>query len=98
MTSRKIEKILDELHDIDVDDLTGRARDLFYAIMKIADERDELLGKNKELQQALIDIRELVSGWLEFERHWAGGDHLIDEDNARDILQIIDKAFGDKKQ
>ena len=49
----KEQKILEELIDSKPEQLTGEAKRLFEAIMKIADERDELLEKNKEYEKQL---------------------------------------------
>ena len=49
----KEQKILEELIGSKPEQLTGEAKRLFEAIMKIADERDELLEKNKEYEKQL---------------------------------------------
>ena len=43
------QKVLDELKEVRPEQLTGEAKRLFEAIMKIADERDELL-KERQLK------------------------------------------------
>lgn len=48
MTEKEAQKILDELQETKPEQLKGEAKRLFEAIMKIADERDEL---KKELKQ-----------------------------------------------
>ena len=52
------QKVLDELKEVRPEQLTGEAKRLFEAIMKIADERDELL---KERQADKEKIKELES-------------------------------------
>ena len=42
MTNEQAQKVLDELQGVRPEQLNGEARRLFEAIMKIADERDEL--------------------------------------------------------
>ena len=49
----KAQIILEELIGSKPEQLTGEAKRLFEAIMKIADERDELLEKNKEYEKQL---------------------------------------------
>ena len=49
----KAQRILEELIGSKPEQLTGEAKRLFEAIMKIADERDELLEKNKEYEKQL---------------------------------------------
>lgn len=53
-----VQKVLDELKEVRPEKLTGEAKRLFEAIMKIADERDELL---KERQADKEKIKELES-------------------------------------
>ena len=50
---KEAQKILEELIGSKPEKLTGEAKRLFEAIMKIADERDELLEKNKEYEKQL---------------------------------------------
>lgn len=60
MTTEESQKVLDELQGVRPEMLTGEAKRLFEAIMKIADERDKLYKKVKELgkgQQTLIQSR-----------------------------------------
>lgn len=60
MTTEEAQKVLDELNEIKVEELSGNSKRLFEAIMKIADEKDELYKKVKELgkgQQTLIQSR-----------------------------------------
>lgn len=60
------QKVLDELKEVRPKKLTGEAKRLFEAIMKIADERDELLKekqadkeKIKELEEEIDDMKAL---------------------------------------
>ena len=55
---KEVLKVLDELKEVRPEKLTGEAKRLFEAIMKIADERDELL---KERQADKEKIKELES-------------------------------------
>ena len=56
MTNEQAQKVLDDLNEIKPEQLEGNAKRLFEAIMKIADERDEL----KEEIEKLKDIREIA--------------------------------------
>lgn len=49
------QKILEELIGSKPEELTGEAKRLFEAIMKIADERDELL-KERQLKNKVIEL------------------------------------------
>lgn len=51
----ELQKILEELIGSKPEELTGDAKRLFEAIMKIADERDELL-KERQLKNKVIEL------------------------------------------
>lgn len=55
MTKEQAQKVLDELQDVRPEMLNGEAKRLFEAIMKIADERDNLYLEIQE-QEKLINI------------------------------------------
>ena len=55
MTKEQAEKVLNELQGVRPEMLNGEAKRLFEAIMKIADERDELKKKAEE-QDKIIDL------------------------------------------
>ena len=50
MTTEQAQKVLEELQQVRIEKLNGEAKKLFEAIMKIADERDKLKIKLKELE------------------------------------------------
>lgn len=52
---KEVQKVLDELKEVRPEKLTGEAKRLFEAIMKIADERDELL-KERQLKNKVIEL------------------------------------------
>ena len=49
MKTEDINEILEYMHKVNPSELSGDARKLFYAIMQIADERDEYMANNIEL-------------------------------------------------
>ena len=51
MSNEEAQKILDELHEVNIEHLTGKAKRLFEAIMKISDERDMLKQENEQLKE-----------------------------------------------
>lgn len=62
MSNEEVQKILDELHEVNIEHLTGKAKRLFEAIMKICDQRDtykneldklgiKIHSKNEELKE-----------------------------------------------
>lgn len=50
------QKVLDELKEVRPEKLTGEAKRLFEAIMKIADERDELEYKYNKALEDLVKL------------------------------------------
>lgn len=56
MTNEQAQKVLDELQEVRPEKLNNEAKKLFKAIMKIADERDNL----KEEVEKLKDIKEIA--------------------------------------
>lgn len=55
MTNEQAQKVLDELQGVRPEVLTGEAKRLFEAIMKIADERDNL-KEESEQKDKIIDL------------------------------------------
>ena len=58
MTKEQAQKVLDELQDVRPEKLNEEARRLFEAIMKIADERDNLyleIQEKEKLINTLVD-------------------------------------------
>lgn len=77
----KEQRILEELIGSKPEELTGEAKKLFEAIMKIADERDELLEKNKEYERQL-DLEYVEDNYIhkdKVERITGKKDKIIDE-------------------
>ena len=52
------------------DELKGETLELFKAIMKIADERDELKAKCKELEEELNSVKEIYYTQKEIEENY----------------------------
>lgn len=59
MTEKEIQDILDELNDVRPEVLNDKAKRLFEAIMKIANERDELRRKNEELEADNLEYQRI---------------------------------------
>ena len=56
MTKEQAQQVLDEMQGLRPEQLKGESKKLFEAVMKIADERDEL----KEELEMLKDIKEIA--------------------------------------
>lgn len=66
----KEQKILEELIGSKPEKLTGEAKRLFEAIMKIADERDELLKEKQADKDKMIDLMtNLIYNWDAFRNY-----------------------------
>ena len=61
MTSKEAQKVLDKLDGVRPEELTGEARKLFEAIMKIADERDELKIQMKEKEKIIDSMSKYIA-------------------------------------
>ena len=65
MTEKEIQDILDELNDVRPEILNDKAKRLFEAIMKIANERDELRRKNEELEADNYEANNIIKDLLD---------------------------------
>ena len=84
MSEEELIKTLRVFEKNRVEQLEEPARNLFYAIMKIADERDRLNNIIKEVREYIehkASIREC---------------YMINGNEYKDILEILDKV-GDEK-
>ena len=61
MTQEQAQKILDSMHGVDPEKLQGEAKRLFEAIMKIADERDELKQEVEQKNKQVDLMAEYIS-------------------------------------
>lgn len=57
MTTKQAQQVLDELQGVRPEMLTGEAKRLFEAIMKIADERDYYKERYNEFNKAFIKMK-----------------------------------------
>ena len=90
MTDKEIEEVLEELNGVRPEMLNDEAKRLFNAIMKIADERDELKKIEEAHRELNGELREEVE---KLEKNLCGHDEIIarlEEDNTRKD-KIIDE-------
>lgn len=102
MTNEEAQKVLDELQGVRPEVLNGEAKRLFEAIMKIADERDELKNKVIEKDNRIKqlenmnkfqskDIKEAVNYTFELNKEIEEKDKII-QNMSKYILSLdIDK-------
>lgn len=90
MTDKELNKILKEFKTVRVEMLDEGAKRLFYAIMKIADERDELLKENQRLNNVLNELKE----WFkEFHKY-----HSRLKWNEEDYIEFIEHLENELKE
>ena len=65
MTTEQAQEVLDELQQVRIEKLNREAKRLFEAIMKIADERDKLKIKLKELESDNYAANNIIKDLLE---------------------------------
>ncbi len=63
MTKEQVQQVLDELNEIKPEKLEGNLKRLFEAIMSIADERDELRQKVKEINKGINSLMQSRKKW-----------------------------------
>lgn len=63
MTKEQVQQVLDELNEIKPEKLKGNSKRLFEAIMSIADERDELRQKVKEINKGINSLMQSRKKW-----------------------------------
>lgn len=89
MTNEEAQKVLDELQGVRPEVLNGEAKRLFEAIMKIADERDELNNEVREKDNRIKqlenmnkfqskDIKEAVDYTFELNKEIELKDKILD--------------------
>lgn len=82
MTQEQAQKILDSMHGVDPGKLQGEAKRLFEAIMKIADERDELKQeleqKNKQVDLMAEYISNITDCPFESEKTYLDCERMCD--------------------
>ena len=90
---KEAQKVLEELIGSRPEKLTGEAKRLFEAIMKIADERDELL-KERQADKEKIKELEAVNKRL---RYTMNNAYLLDYIPRKEIEDKIDELTNSKE-
>ena len=60
MTNEEANKVLEEMHEVRPEKLNDKAKRLFEAIMKIADERDSVKADLYEANNRINDLLDIV--------------------------------------
>lgn len=90
MTDNELIETLKEFEEKRVEQLPENSRNLFYAIMKIADERDEYKQQVIELENMRKEIRKYINKTI----FWGVYEDIpmIDTKYGGDIADILNKA------
>lgn len=87
MTNEEANKVLEEMHEVRPEKLNDKAKRLFEAIMKIADERDSVKADLYEANNRINDLLDLVKDkdkeieyWKEQAEGYSGLAQQIKED------------------
>lgn len=67
LSKKEINEVLNELKNVRPEQLTGEAKRLFEAIMKIADERDELLKERQADKEKINKVKKLCKSKSTFQ-------------------------------
>ena len=91
MNKEELIEVLRQFDEKRVEELPEKTRNIFYAIMKIADERDELENIRKEAIEYIgtdITVRALEQLYTNYEL----GESLLFVKIAEDLLKILNKG------
>lgn len=91
MSEEELIEVLRQFDEKRVEELPEKTRNIFYAIMKIADERDELENIRKKAIEYIgtdITARALEQLYTNYEL----GESLLFVKTAEDLLKILNKG------
>ena len=89
------QKILEELIGSKPEQLTGEAKRLFEAIMKIADERDELLKERQADKEKIKELEEEIDDW-KFTKKYVEDNYIHKNEIKKEIEELGNmKVSGD---
>ena len=83
----KEQKILEELIGSKPEKLTGEAKKIFEAIMKIADERDELLKERQADKEKIKKLEEEIDDW-KFTKNYVEDNYIHKNEIKRKIEEV----------
>lgn len=83
----EVQKVLDELKEVRPEKLTGEAKRLFEAIMKIADERDELLKERQADKEKIKELEEEIDDW-KFTKNYVEDNYIHKNEIKRKIEEL----------
>ena len=97
MTNEEANKVLEEMNEVRPEKLNDKAKRLFEAMMKIADERDSVKADLYEANNRINDLLDLVK---QKDKRIAVEEiqeqYFISKDKIKEILEIEEKIDNEK--
>lgn len=95
MTKEQAQKVLDELQGVRPEMLNGEAKRLFEAIMKIADERDNLYLEIQEKERLINTLVDYIAK-EDIDEEVCKHIKCVDNEEEKDCRKCVKKFFESK--
>lgn len=95
MTKEQTEKVLEELNSVRPKMLNGEAKRLFEAIMKIADERDNLYLEIQEKEKLINTLVDYIAK-EDIDEEVCKHIKCVDNEEEKDCRECVKKFFESK--
>lgn len=95
MTKEQAQKVLDELQGVRPEMLNGEAKRLFEAIMKIADERDNLYLEIQEKEKLINTLVDYIAK-EDIDEEVCKHIKCVDNEEEKDCRECVKKFFESK--
>lgn len=95
MTKEQAQKVLDELQGVRPKMLNGEAKRLFEAIMKIADERDNLYLEIQEKEKLINTLVDYIAK-EDIDEEVCKHIKCVDNEEEKDCRECVKKFFESK--
>ena len=95
MTKEQTEKVLEELNSVRPEMLNGEAKRLFEAIMKIADERDNLYLEIQEKEKLINTLVDYIAK-EDIDEEVCKHIKCVDNEEEKDCRECVKKFFESK--
>lgn len=95
MTKEQTQKVLDELQGVRTEMLNGEAKRLFEAIMKIADERDNLYLEIQEKERLINTLVDYIAK-EDIDEEVCKHIKCVDNEEEKDCRECVKKFFESK--
>ena len=95
MTKEQVQKVLDKLQGVRPEMLNGEAKRLFEAIMKIADERDNLYLEIQEKEKLINTLVDYIAK-EDIDEEVCKHIKCVDNEEEKDCRECVKKFFESK--